>query len=88
MVTRTEITWDTGPEISLSPYFPSSKTPRDRRSGSAPKFKKAERTHLHTNFWASSEHFVVEIEYMGFIFEENSMPTPIGSALANGTLLT
>jgi hypothetical protein len=37
--------------------------------------------------WAGPEHFVVEIKYMGFIFEETPMPTPIGSAFANGTLL-
>src|ERR1700685_4377752 len=38
-------------------------------------------------FWAGSEHFVVKIKYMGFIFEETPMQTPIGSASGNRTLL-
>jgi hypothetical protein len=29
-------------------------------------------------FWAGSEHFVVKIKYLGFIFEETPIPTPIG----------
>jgi hypothetical protein len=36
-------------------------------------------------FGAGPEHFVVEIKYMGFIFEETPTPTPIGSAFANRT---